>query len=182
MRALPLLAILLFTVAGCASRPVAPPAPPAPPVRPAPSPAPMPPPAPAPAPLAADWRDWPFSPGTWTWRADARGSIAVFGAVEGSPEIILRCDRPTQRIILSRAGRIGRTAQMTIRTDFGTLSWPAEDGSGTPAFVAASRSAGDIGLDQIAYSRGRFTVELPGMAPLVLRPWAEISRVIEDCR
>lgn len=172
-------AAALLTLESCAT-------PPAPVARPpGVSVAPPPPrvaPAPAPAPLPADWRDWPFSPGTWTYRPDPRGSIAVFGLAGGNPEVILRCDRATQNVSLSRIGHAGGTVQMTVRTTFGTLTWPAEDVGATPSFVAARRNAADAGLDQIAYSRGRFTLELPGMAPLVLRPWAEVGRVVEDCR
>jgi hypothetical protein len=37
-------------------------------------------------------------------------------------------------------------------------------------------------LDQIAFSRGRFTIEAPGAAMLVIPAWPEAARVIEDCR
>ena len=197
MRAFSLFVAALLTLAGCASKPIVVPAPPvpppAPPVQPAPPPpAPMPPPpAPALPPLSADWRDWPFSPGNWGWRAETEGSTAAFGQGSGDPasrdalpDVRLHCARPTRRVILSRLGRAEQGAQMTIRTDFGTLTWPTVnvlDAQGR-MWVTATRGATDPGLDQIAFSRGRFTVEVPGMAPLVLRPWAELSRVIEDCR
>lgn len=191
MRALPLAAILSLTLASCASppapvlvpetpRPVAPP--PAPPPVVAPRPAPPPAPMPAPLPLPANWQDWPFSPGDWSYRPDAQGSAAYFGPVGGNAEVVLRCDRQTRSVSLSRAGSIGGSVPMTVRTTDGTLTWPAQNGGGASAMVAATRGAGDAGLDQILFSRGRFTVELPGMAPMVLRPWAEMSRVIEDCR
>jgi len=37
-------------------------------------------------------------------------------------------------------------------------------------------------LDAMALSKGRFAVELEGEAALYLPAWAEVSRVIEDCR
>lgn len=37
-------------------------------------------------------------------------------------------------------------------------------------------------LDAIALSRGRFAVEMAGLPTLYLPSWAEVSRVIEDCR
>ena len=37
-------------------------------------------------------------------------------------------------------------------------------------------------LDAMVFSRGRFVVERTGAAPLVVPPYAEIGRVVEDCR
>jgi len=37
-------------------------------------------------------------------------------------------------------------------------------------------------LDQIAYSRGRFAIEIAGLEPLIVPAWPEVGRVIEDCR
>ena len=37
-------------------------------------------------------------------------------------------------------------------------------------------------LDAIALTRGRFAIEVPGQQPLYLPAWAEVTRVIEDCR
>ena len=48
--------------------------------------------------------------------------------------------------------------------------------------LEAMRTASDPGLDQIAFSRGRITIEQPGQPTLVLPTWAEPVRVIEDCR
>jgi hypothetical protein len=48
--------------------------------------------------------------------------------------------------------------------------------------LTADFAAADAILDAIAYSRGR-TAFGAGAAPaLVLPPWAEPARVIEDCR
>lgn len=48
--------------------------------------------------------------------------------------------------------------------------------------LVAVRAANDVVLDQIAYSRGRFALEAAGLPMLILPPWAEVARVIEDCR
>jgi hypothetical protein len=37
-------------------------------------------------------------------------------------------------------------------------------------------------LDAMVFSRGRFVVDRAGAAPLVVPPYAELGRVIEDCR
>jgi hypothetical protein len=164
--------ILLGLAAGCVPR-VAPP----PPVA-APTPTPVP--TPTPTPIAADWQDWPVTPGTWRYERDARGSRALFGSPGAAALAVLRCDLPARAVYLSRAG--STPGAFTIRTSSTTRSVTAQPTGGTPAYVAAVLTPRDPLLDAIAFSRGRFTVEQPGVAPLVLRPWAEVSRVIEDCR
>ena len=37
-------------------------------------------------------------------------------------------------------------------------------------------------LDAIGFSRGRFTLDQQGAAPLVIPPYAEVERVTQDCR
>ena len=53
---------------------------------------------------------------------------------------------------------------------------------GQPPAIAASAGARDPRLDQIAFSRGRFLVDVAGQSRLVLPAWPEVARVIEDCR
>jgi len=173
MRArLPLL--LALAVAACAGPP-----PPAP--RPAPRvPLPIPRPAPPPA-LGADWRDWPLTPGTWAYRRDARGSIALFGSPNGDAAVTLRCDLGRRQLFLSRAG--GAAAPLTIRTSSTTRTLQAlpVGGDGLP-YIAAALAPSDQLLDAMAFSRGRFVIEQPHSPPLVIPAWAEIGRVTEDCR
>jgi len=139
-----------------------------------------------PAPLSADWRDWPVSAGGWRYGAVAGGSLASFGeAGVGATKLTLRCEKATRRIFVSRAVSAPVAGQMTLRTSFGAASWPIESDavptdSGQNA--VAIRAAADAALDQMAFSRGRFAIEVPGAAPLVVPAWAEVGRVIEDCR
>ena len=152
----------------------------APPVRPAAAPPPrvvaLP---PAPVPLAADWRDWPMAPGTWRYAADARGSAATFGQV-GAPAAVLRCDRQGGRIFLSVAG--ATPGMLTVRTSSASRTLPLGATGGVPPYVAATLAVGDPLLDAIAFSRGRFALSRAGAGPIVLPAWAEVGRVIEDCR
>ena len=54
---------------------------------------------------------------------------------------------------------------------------------GNPLGVVLDGShSSDAVLDQLAYSRGRFAVEVQGQETLIVPAWAEISRVIEECR
>jgi hypothetical protein len=153
--ALSSLAVLAACVAPSAPPPAAP--------RPVPMPAPAPAPAPPPPAASSDWRDWPVTLGSWTYRRDGQGSVAVYGAA--SPIFTVRCE--SDRLSLIRSGVSG---PLTIRT------------STTARTVTGALPASDPLIDAMGYSRGRFIVETPGMPPLVVPAWAEVLRVAEDCR
>lgn len=162
-------------LAGCVapSQPAPRPAPPAPVPAPAPTPTPAPPP-----PAGADWRDWPLTPGTWSWRSDAQGSVAAFGIAGQTPELTLRCDRSRGQILLARNG-LASAPSLTIRTT--TIARTLATSAGTTG-PAATLGARDALVDAMGYSRGRFVVQGGGMPALVVPAWAEILRVAEDCR
>jgi hypothetical protein len=115
---------------------------------------------------------------------DDRWTIARFIAAPASKvEAWVRCDTKDRTVTIGHNTATGDARMMTVRTTFGLLQWPASPAAGTGGLgLGATRAANDPGLDQIAFSRGRFTIELPGTAPLVLPTWAEPARVIEDCR
>lgn len=164
--------LVLLSVAGCVSPPPEPP-------RPAPTPAPRPQPAPPP-PAAADWRDWPVTPGDWSYTRDGRGSRAAFGPSGGAARLVLRCDLGERRLYLSREGT--SLAPVAVRTSSMTRALPVRAEGGTSPRIAATLAAGDPLLDAMAFSRGRFAIEQAGAPTLVLPAWAEVGRVIEDCR
>jgi hypothetical protein len=165
----------LVVLAACVEAPTPPRAvaPPLATARPAPPPL-------APVPQAADWRDWPVSPGDWTYRIDGRGSIALFGTPGADALLTLRCDHQTNMIYLSRQGQA--SAPLTLRTSTLARSIAVQPTGGTPAYVATALSPRDGLLDAMAFSRGRFIVEQTGMPTLVVPAWAEVARVTEDCR
>jgi hypothetical protein len=173
-------ALLSLTLAACVGPPAAAPVQP---VRPAP----VAPPAPAPQPTG-DWTVRPLSPGDWSYRPEQGGSVALFGSAAGAATLSFRCQLATHRIIISRQGAmVPASGQMLIRTSFGTLQWPAASDAAAPSHTVqpdsvAIRGAGDAGLDQVAFSRGRFAVEIAGLPMLVVPAWPEVARVIEDCR
>lgn len=168
----------VMAMAGCAPPP-APPLPPPPPVVQ----------VPPPPPLPADWRDWPVSAGNWHYRKVDGGSEAVFGSLTAASELSIRCELAGRHIHLSRLTSAPLASpvvgQMTLRTSFGTVQWPivvsTAPGSST-VFALATRTASDAALDRMVFSRGRFAIEVEGASPLVVPNWAEVSRVIEDCR
>lgn len=146
-------------LSACASKPAPAPVPErAPPVRQAP------PVVVAPPPVEANgeaWRNLPLTPGDWSY--DPGNGEARYA------DFSLRCDSARRQVVLSRAGASG---PLRLRTTYGERMLPAQ----------ASLPAADPLLDEMAFSRGRFTVETQGMAMLVLPAWPEPARVVEDCR
>ncbi|PHR13613.1 MAG: hypothetical protein COA41_18155 [Sphingopyxis sp.] len=167
--------ITLLALAACSTAP------------PEPAPAPQPAksvatPTPAPAQPQGNWIDWPITPGTWSYRQDERGSIALFGETGEDAIFIIRCDQSRRQLFLSRAGSVAAGATMVLRASAGQASYPASNNGGTPAYAAISVSPRDLMMDRIAYSRGRFAVETSGLRSLAIPSWPEFSRVVEDCR
>lgn len=176
MRFIPLLAASV-ALAGCST--VVPPAPaPAPPPVPVPAPAPTP--VLTPPPASSDWRDWPAARGDWSYRQEGQGTIALFGLRADQPELSLRCDRATRQVQIARRGEA--PGPITIRTSTTARSLAARPTPGAQPYVAVTLPATDPILDAMGYSRGRFVVEMPPLAPLVVPTWAEVQRVVEDCR
>lgn len=171
-RPLPWLAIL--SLAACSVPPIPAPVPPAPlPAAPASSP---------PAPLSADWRDWPTATGNWSYATLPGGSAASFAAVGGQAELRVRCDLAARQVVIARRGAAG-AGEMRLHTSFGTVRWPVTSAIEQGVAVSlALRTASDGALDQLASTRGRFAIEAPGAASLSFPLWAEVARVIEDCR
>ncbi|MES2097623.1 MAG: hypothetical protein V4459_12770 [Pseudomonadota bacterium] len=167
-------ALIALTLAGCTQPPprTAPPIP-----TPTRAPLPQPRPAPTPAPLAADWRDWPFTPGDWRYVKSAGSSYASFGG--GGQVLALTCNQSARQIDLSGVA-VG--SPVTIRTTTATRVLNPRSGGGDPPIAIVTLPAADTLFDAIAFSRGRFVVEQAGKPPMVLPPYAEIGRVIEDCR
>ncbi|MDF8332689.1 hypothetical protein [Novosphingobium cyanobacteriorum] len=170
----------LAILAGCAPIPqAAPPPPPAP----APTVQPAPPPRAPEAPAWRDWRDAPVTPGGWRYSAETGGSAARFVDPAGAVLITLRCTGATRTVSLLRAGTAATAVPASITTSTGVKQLgasPATEG-GAPV-MAIAFAAGDAQLDAMAFSRGRFLVEVNGLPTLVLPAWAEVGRVIEDCR
>lgn len=163
-------------LAACVPRQAAPPpavTPPPAPVAQAVRPMPTPPPPP---PTNLAWADAPLTPGTWNYRPAAPASSASYGPA-GAPLFMVRCLGGGQ-ILLSRLGattadRLTFRASSIART---VNAAARQDG------IAATLPAADPLLDALIFSRGRFAVEAPGAAPLIVPAWPELARVVEDCR
>lgn len=204
-RALPISTLLAVLTAcgGPAPRqtqgqPVPPPAPIAQPLpRPLPQPLPRPLPqparqptphplAPAPHVAANDWRDVALPPGDWTWEAHTNGSEARFGPAGAPPLAWLVCDRAVNTVWLALpvgapSPGIAHPATIATSTASGTFGATVQTMRGMTTLAIGLPATNRI-LDAMAFSRGRFLVEIAGAAPTVLPSWSEVGRVIEDCR
>ena len=101
----------------------------------------------------------------------------------GAPALVtLTCDLRGRTVLLARAGDAPRAVPMTIRTTFSLRGLTSDPAASRPGWITVRLAARDPLLDAIAFSRGRFSVEVTGLTPLYLPSWPELSRVIEDCR
>lgn len=138
-------------------------------------------------PATQGWQDAPITPGDWTWGMESGQSVARFAG----GALVLRCDRSAGTITLQRSGQPAalRQAQdaagaepLTVTTTSGVRTLSATPLPGSAPAVAVALSARDPLIDAMAFSRGRFAVEAPGLEPLYVPSWPEVSRVSEDCR
>lgn len=133
---------------------------------------------PAPLPASTSWRDAPITPGTWTWERAGQQSVASFAG----GELALVCDPPANAVTLLRRGVATASVPATILTTISTLPATAIPIDRLPPHVAITFAPRDSALDAMAFSRGRFAVEVQGLPTIIAPSWAEVSRVIEDCR
>ena len=157
-----------------------------PPPAPAPAPSPVATQAPPPQrtlPPATNWIDRPQTAGDWQYSQDPGETLAIFGT-PGNPQLIMRCDRSSRQVGLARVIPNRPTGNVPLRISAETTS---REISGRPIdssrpLVGISLPANDPLFDAIAITRGRFAVEVEGESGLYVPAWAEVSRVIEDCR
>ena len=125
-----------------------------------------------------NWLDAPQTPGDWTYRAIGSDSFAEFRSPAGEMVFQLNCTSDRD-IFLAVAVQGLHEGSILIRTETQSrlLGSAAREGWR----VAALRPADPL-LDAMAITKGRFAMEVDGMAPLYLPAWAEVTRVIEDCR
>ena len=98
-----------------------------------------------------------------------------------SPQLTIRCTRSTGAIALLKPRRRARRS-LWVWTSSQKKSLPATYDRSDRRGSRAELAAFDPLLDAIASSRGRIGFSTSGLAALVVPPWADVGRVIEDCR
>ena len=181
MTALRLIAALpLLAMAACVPAPAPTPAPSP---RPTVAPTPVATATPLPTPAYENWNDAPQTPGNWFYAAIPPYTYAAFGPVATQPLASFLCDRASRTVSLGRASAATVSKPLTIRAETAERTFAAQPRQGSVEhLLAVDLPANDPFLDAIAFSQGRFMIEVAGETPLFLPAWPEISRVIDDCR
>src|SRR3954447_3963128 len=118
--------------------------------------------------------------GSWVYAQTQNGSEASFVNASAMPQLTIRCTRATRRITIAKPASAAAPL-LTVWTSAQTRALPASFNPATQR-LSADVMAYDPLLDAITFSRGRLGVSVSGAAPLVVPAWAEVARVIEDCR
>lgn len=129
-----------------------------------------------------DWRDQPETPGAWRWALVNGQSTALFIGADEKQIAMLKCDPAKGTILLARPGVGEPPMGLMVRTT--SMAPRLLSASERPAalWIGIQLPARDPLLDAIAFSRGRFALELLGQDSFYIPAWPEVSRVIEDCR
>jgi hypothetical protein len=132
------------------------------------------------APVASDLTYAMPIVGNWTYGATATGSEATFADLAGHPQLTIRCTRATRRVAIQKPAAAASPSLWVWTSSQSKILLATYDPAS--ARVSAELAPFDPLLDAIASSRGRIGVSSSGLAALVAPPWAEVGRVIEDCR
>ena len=118
--------------------------------------------------------------GTWSWAPTADGSEAVFTDAYAKPQLTVHCTRVTRRVSFVRPATAA-APYLGVWTSSQSRNLPASFEPAT-ARLKADVPGFDALLDAFATSRGRVGIVMGTAPPLVVPAWAEVARVIEDCR
>jgi hypothetical protein len=132
------------------------------------------------APVLSDLSYEKPMPGTWVYSAPSDGSEASFVDAASHPQVTIHCTRSTRRVAISKPA-VAASPFLWVWTSSQVKNVPATyDAASTR--VTADFGPFDALLDAIASSRGRIGFSTSGLAATIVPPWAEVGRVIEDCR
>jgi hypothetical protein len=118
--------------------------------------------------------------GNWTYAPTADGTEAVFANSAGNPQLWLHCTRATRRVTISRPASVAAPS-IVVWTSSRTQSAASSFNPATGR-LTIDLGAYDPLLDAIATSGGRIAFSVGAQPPLVVPPWPEVARVVEDCR
>ncbi|HEY6048087.1 MAG TPA: hypothetical protein VIV07_03475 [Sphingomicrobium sp.] len=118
--------------------------------------------------------------GQWVYSSSSGGSAAVFTDESARPQLTIRCTRLSRQVTIAKPATAA-SPTLNVWTATQVRSLPASFDAATQQ-LSVSLAAFDPSLDAIAYSRGRLGIGLAGAAPLVVPAWADVARVVEDCR
>lgn len=117
----------------------------------------------------------PITPGEWEWQGGSKTSAAQFA----DALVTVTCDRPGRAVSIAIRGDVPDGAPVTVLTTSQSRVFQGRNAAGQ---IVVRLAADDTLLDAIALSRGRFGIAAQGIDPVYPGSWAEVSRVVEDCR
>lgn len=133
---------------------------------------------------AAPAADYSFAQpvgGNWSYMPLADGSEARFTDASNNVQLALRCARSVRRVTISKPATAPAQSLFVWTSGMSrTLSAPGFDAAAGRLNVQLS--ANDALLDAMVFSRGRVAVAAGTSPPLVVPPWPELARLVEDCR
>ena len=118
--------------------------------------------------------------GQWTYASATDGSESTFADATGNPQLWVHCTRTTRHVTIAK-----RASAAAPFLNVWTSSLTRDVASSfNPATgkLTIDLAGYDPLLDAIVSSRGRVGFRVGTQAPLIVPPWAEAARVIEDCR
>jgi len=118
--------------------------------------------------------------GDWSYAPAADGSEAAFANGSGSQQLFVHCTRATRRVTIARPAAVAATS-MRVWTSSLERSVPSSFNPATGRLTIDLANFDPL-LDAIVSSRGRVAFTVGTQPSLVVPPWAELARVIEDCR
>lgn len=175
---------LTFGIAACTAGVSTPPPAPTPVVVAVPLPAPTT--APIREPEFRTYLDAPQTPGTWTYADEPGESLALYGEDPRAPVFLMRCTGQGvgRGVAIARVSEQAHSGprMMSVTTETVSRQLEAAPVAGSANLLSAPLAPGDPLLDAMAITKGRFAIEVEGERSLYLPAWAEVTRVIEDCR
>jgi hypothetical protein len=118
--------------------------------------------------------------GSWNYAPISGGSQASFVDASGNPQLWVQCVRATRRLSIAKRSSVAAPL-ITVWTSSLSRDVPSAFNPATGR-LTIDLAAFDPLLDAIVSSRGRIGFTVGAQPPLVVPPWAEVARVIEDCR
>jgi len=118
--------------------------------------------------------------GNWNYATLQGGSEATFVNASAQPQLAITCTRGTRQITISKPAT-GAAPFILVWTSALTRNLPSSYNPAT-ARLSATVSAFDPVLDAMTFSRGRIGFSALNKPALVVPAWAEVGRVVEDCR
>jgi len=118
--------------------------------------------------------------GNWSYSAQPGGSEATFVNAAGQPQLAITCTRGVRQVTISKPATV-IAPFILVWTSALTRNLPSSYNPATRR-LSATVSAYDPILDAMGFSRGRIGFSALNQPALIVPAWAEVSRVVEDCR